>query len=150
MKRKNTKAPTKAQRSLKQTGPVWMDDGLKLAFEKMSPEERQLRAELMEHQAAQLREMKPAPVKFVCRVGVPLRPKMKEAILAFAQRHGARPEWDEQLKLETGARWFFESALSMVAKISEVADCRSKYWKAEGIEYSDFTERIIGAALKKY
>ena len=150
MKRKTAKTPATARKAMKQPGPAWINDELKPTFEKMTPAERLLRAELMELQAAQLREMKPAPCPCAGRVEVPLLPNMKKALLSFAQSHGARPELDEKSRLETGARWFLENALPFIAVISQETNRRAAYRDAEGLDDTDFTERLIGAALKKY
>jgi hypothetical protein len=150
MKNKNADETAKAQRKSKSPIPAWADPELKPAFEKMLPGERIACAERLEHQAAQLREMKPAPVRPVCTVAVELRPKMKEAIMAFACFHGAKSDKDEKYKLEVGTRWFLESALAIMLAVENETNRRYFYRESEGLEDSDYCERLISDAFAKW
>ena len=79
-----------------------------------------------------------------------LKPNAKEAILYYAKCSGAKNEWSEQDKLNAGARWFLEEALSIMLTVSDVGNNRTEYRDAEGLEDSHQTEEMIGRALAKY
>jgi hypothetical protein len=80
---------------------------------------------------------------------VNLRPKMKEAIIAFADHFGAsyKPEAE---KLECGIRWFLEMSLTKIEAIANETNRYINYRKAEGFECSVLSELQIANAISKW
>jgi hypothetical protein len=142
-KKQTTKKPAKYP------VPEWMDEELKLTAEKLNVLERHALADRLERKASQLREMNQPKIDFIQTVSAQLRPKAKEAIILFAEQHGAA-KYSEADKLACGTRWFLEIGLSQIKKISETAANFSHYRDAEGIENSVYSEKLIGAALEKW
>ncbi len=116
---------------------------------KFDPIERQAIAEKLENQAAQLRDFKQRPIPFEKSATVRLRPKVKQAIIAFADRFGAQCKAEDE-KLDCGIRWFLEGALPRFEDIVSATARHAKYRDDEGFEDSVLSEKIIGDAIDNW
>jgi hypothetical protein len=152
---KNKSANLRQKKSLKAAAakyrtPEWMDDELKPTASKLDISQRHALAAKLERQAGQLRGLSEPSIDFVAKTEIELRPNVKKALLLFCERHGSTERGDEKQKLSDGARWFLETALPMIERVSEMAQSFTHYRDTEGLEDSVYSERLIGDALTKW
>jgi hypothetical protein len=130
--------------------PEWMDAELKPTASKLDTVQRHALADKLERQASQLRGLAEPSIDFVSKTEVELRPNVQRALLLFSECYGSTERSDEKQKLSDGARWFLETALPMIERISELAQAFAHYRDAEGLEGSVYSERLIGDALERW
>ena len=146
MKPKKTK---EAQKPAKDPVPEWMADDIKAKAKKLNLNERLAKAEELERVASQLRDFAKPPVEFVCQAKTQLRPKVKEAVILFADFHGGAGK-DEDEKISLGIRWVLEAALPKMEELTRAVNLKCRYNLAEDVSSSNHDEDLIAAAIEKY
>jgi hypothetical protein len=149
-KRAETRARNKLAKLNEQKLSVcWMDDDLQPMAMKLSPLERHDLAEKLEKRAEQMRGFSKKPIEKVKTAAANLTPKMKEAVIAYADRFGALYKTEDE-KLNLGVSWILEISLSQIEAIANETQRHIKYRDAEGLDDSQLTEKRIGDALEKW
>lgn len=151
MKKKQPKKTTLAKPRKKSNPiPEWMDEALKPVAADMGILERVALADKLEKQAAQLRDMKPAPIKAETRIMVYVRPNAEKALIAFYKAHGGDETAEKETKLAAGLKWFVESGLPLIATVSAATNKECHYRDTEGLDSTVYNEELIGRALATY
>lgn len=146
--KKNVPANRKVKESF--ATPDWMPPEVAKKAKTLDPCARIEMAEKLEAAAAQLREFKPPPVRYVATATVHLRPAMKDAILFYGRKCAGEQKFDEQEMLSVGVRWVLEEALCLIEIVHEFSANRVAYRDAEQLEDSVQTEDMIRASLEKF
>jgi len=149
-KRDETRARNKLAKLEREKQSVcWMDEDLHPVAMKLDPLERYKLADQLEQRAEQLRGFAQKPIPFEKAATVRLRPNVKQAVIAFADRFGAHYKTEDE-KLDCGIRWFLEGALPRFEDIVSATSRYAKYREDEGFECSVLSEKLIGDALEKW
>jgi hypothetical protein len=127
----------------------WMDDDLQPMAMQLNPLDRHALAEKLEKRAQQLRGFSQPSVPFVKAASIKIRPKMKDAAIAFAEQFGAKYKTEDE-KLDCGIRWVLEISLPRIEELANKTNLHVRYRDAEGFEDSFLSEKLIGDALEKW
>jgi hypothetical protein len=86
----------------------------------------------------------------VTRIGV--LPAVKKALLRFYEEHCGNVHEPalEALKLELGARWVIEVALTLLPQIAAKSAAFARYREQEGFSDSVLTENWVAASLAEW
>jgi hypothetical protein len=150
MKPKPKAGKAASKKATKHPVPEWMDSDIAKEVENLDFNQRLAMAEKLERVTTQLREFKQPPVKLVGNsVPIPLRPKLKEAVILFAEQFGGKDS-SEESKVALGIRWVLEIALPKMEELKNATLRHIDYGKAEGLEPSVHFEQQIGDAIEKW
>lgn len=137
----------------RQPVPEWMDKDLKPTAAKLDVCGRHELAAKLERQAEQLRGLNPPPPKRQTIV-VAVTKTMANSLLEYYRRWiGDRREdgkWEDETKMEIGARWFLEGALPLISDVEKTTIRLTRYRNAEGLEHGRLFDDAIRAAFERW
>jgi hypothetical protein len=145
MKSNRKKSTAKRVKEKTYSVPEWMDKDLAETAKPLNAVQRLAMADDLEKQASQLRGFNGKSIEHVQQVTFGIRPKQKEALEYFATQRGYKTG-----DADVGARWFLESALTMIGEVSDRCNQFINYREAEDVENSQLFEAETAKSLANY